>query len=164
MKALFGLGHEVPEEDEVFAARAQKLELFVVSATNESKVVEAAHVVLAASVHVEDEGTFMQGDGIIQRFRRAYPPKGDSQPHWKWAVDLARQLGLEMKATSSREIFKQLAPQVPELASFEWDKKAPMNQKRPGISTMAASADGRPPGWREQGVPNLRGLSLPPGT
>ncbi|MDP2273184.1 MAG: 2Fe-2S iron-sulfur cluster-binding protein [Archangium sp.] len=164
VKALFGLGHEVPEEDEVFAARAQKLELFVVSATNESKVVEAAHVVLAASVHVEDEGTFMQGDGIIQRFRRAYPPKGDSQPHWKWAVDLARQLGLEMKATSSREIFKQLAPQVPELATFEWDKKAPMNQKRPGISTMAASADGRPPGWREQGVPNLRGLSLPPGT
>ncbi len=164
VKALFGLGHEVPEEDEVFAARAQKLELFVVSATNESKVVEAAHVVLAASVHVEDEGTFMQGDGIIQRFRRAYPPKGDSQPHWKWAVELARQLGLEMKATSSREIFKQLAPGVPELATFEWDKKAPMNQKRPGISTMAASADGRPPGWREQGVPNLRGLSLPPGT
>ncbi len=164
VKALFGLGHEVPEEDEVFAARAQKLELFVVSATNESKVVEAAHVVLAAAVHVEDEGTFMQGDGIIQRFRRAYPPKGDSQPHWKWAVDLSRQLGLELKASSSRDIFKQLAPGVPELATFEWDKKAPMNQKRPGISTMAASADGRPPGWREQGVPNLRGLTLPPGT
>lgn len=164
VKALFGLGHEVPEEDEVFAARAQKLELFVVSATNESKVVEAAHVVLAAAAHVEDEGTFMQGDGIIQRFRRAYPPKGDSQPHWKWAVELARQLGLEMKATSSREIFKQLAPGVPELATFEWDKKAPMNQKRPGISTMASSADGRPPGWREQGIPNLRGLTLPPGT
>ena len=164
VKALFGLGHEVPEEDEVFAARAQKLELFVVSATNESKVVEAAHVVLAAAAHVEDEGTFMQGDGIIQRFRRAYPPKGDSQPHWKWAVELARQLGLEMKATSSREIFKQLGPGVPELATFEWDKKAPMNQKRPGISTMASSADGRPPGWREQGIPNLRGLTLPPGT
>lgn len=162
--ALFGLGAEVPEADDVFAARAMKLELFVLSATNESKVTEAAHVVLAASVHVEDEGSFTQGDGITQRVRRAYPPKGHSQPHWKWAVDLARAMGLEMKATSSREIFKQLSPSVPELAAFEWDKKAPMNQKRPGISTMAAAADGRPAGFREQGIPNLRGLSLPPGT
>jgi NADH-quinone oxidoreductase subunit G len=162
--ALFGLGAEVPEADEVFAARASKLEAFVVTATNESKVTEAAHVVLAAAAHVEDEGSYIQEAGIVQRFRRAYPPKGDSQPHWKWAVDLARQLGLEMKATSSREIFKQLSPTVPELAAFEWDKKAPMNQKRPGISTLAAAADGRPPGWREQGIPNLRGLTLPPGT
>ncbi|MDP1821801.1 MAG: 2Fe-2S iron-sulfur cluster-binding protein [Archangium sp.] len=162
--ALFGLGAEVPEGDEAFAARAQKLALLVVTATSESKVTEVAHVVLAAAAHVEDEGSYIQEAGIVQRFRRAYPPKGDSQPHWKWAVELARALGLEMKAASSREIFKQLAPTVPELAAFEWDKKAPMNQKRPGISTMAAAADGRPMGWREQGVPNLRGLSLPPGT
>ncbi len=164
IKALFGLGAEVPENDETFAARAQKLELFVVTATTESKVTEAAHLVLAASSHVEDEGSFTQGDGTTQRFRRAYPPKGDSQPNWKWAVDLARALGLEMKATSSRELFKQLSPSVPELAAFEWDKQAPMNQKRPGISTMPAGSDGRPPGWREQGVPNLRGLTLPQGT
>ena len=164
IKALFGLGAEVPESDEAFVARAKKLDLFIVTATTESVITEAAHVVLAAAAHVEDEGSFIQEAGIIQRFRRAYPPKGDSQPHWKWAVDLARQLGLEMKASSSREVFKQLAPSVPELAAFEWDKKAPMNQKRPGITTMAAAADGRPGGWREQGIPNLRGLSLPPGT
>ena len=36
-----------------------------------------------------------------------------------------------------------------------------MNQLKPGISTMPTGADGRPPGWREQGVPNLRGLTLP---
>ncbi|HEY1088704.1 MAG TPA: ferredoxin, partial [Archangium sp.] len=93
-----------------------------------------------------------------------YPPKGDSQPHWKWAVELAKALGLEMKAASAREIFRTLSTAVPELASFEWDKKAPVNQKRPGIGTLAASSDGRPPGWREQGVPNLRGLTLPSGT
>jgi NADH-quinone oxidoreductase subunit G len=118
-------------------------------------------VVLAASTHVEDEGSFTQQDGITQRFRRAYPPRGDSQPQWKWAVDLARGLGLEMKAASSREIFKQMAPGVPMLATFEWDKKAPMNQVRPGIATMPTGADGRPPGWREQGAPNVRGLTLP---
>ncbi|MFZ5438709.1 MAG: 2Fe-2S iron-sulfur cluster-binding protein [Myxococcota bacterium] len=164
VKALFGLGAEVPESDEAFAARARKLDVFIVTATNESKVTEAATLVFAQSSHVEDEGSFTQGDGITQRVRRAYPPRGDSQPAWKWAVELARNLGLEMKAASSREIFKQLAPAVPELATFEWDKQAPVNQKRPGIGTLPAGSDGRPPGWREQGVPNLRGLSLPQGT
>jgi NADH-quinone oxidoreductase subunit G len=94
--------------------------------------------------------------------RRAYPPKGDSHPLWKCAVDLAKELGLELKASSSREVFKLLAASVPELKDYAWDKNAPMNQTRPGISTMASGADGRPPGWREQGVPNLRGLTLPP--
>jgi hypothetical protein len=75
-------------------------------------------------------------------------------------ADLAGELGSDLGVASSREVWKKLSPQVPELASFEWDKRAPMNQTRPGISTMAAAADGRPPGWREQGVPNLRGLTL----
>jgi NADH-quinone oxidoreductase subunit G len=164
VRALFALGADVPEDPATFAARTEKLELFVVTATTESPVTEKAHVTLAASTHVEDEGTFTQVGGLTQRFRRAYPPKGDSQPHWKWAVDLARALGLELAAASSREIFKKLAPVVPELASYEWDKQAPINQKRPGIGTLPSSADGRPPGWREQGVPNLRGLTLPHGT
>ncbi len=164
IKALVAFGHDVPEDVEVFAKRVEKLELFVIAATNESKVTDHAHAVLATSTHVEDEGTFTQEGGLTQRFRRAFPPKSDSQPAWKWAVELAKALGSTMKAASSREVFKTLAPQVPELASYEWDKQAPMNQTRPGISTMASGADGRPPGWREQGVPNVRGLTLPPGT
>lgn len=164
VKHLFALGAEVPEADAAFSARAGKLETLIVSATNENAVTAAADLVLAASTHVEDEGSFTQVDGLTQRFRRAFPPRGDSQPQWKWAVDLARGLGLEMKAQSSRELWKQLSPSVPELAAFEWDKQAPMNKLRPGITTMPSGADGRPPGWREQGVPSVRGLNLPQGT
>lgn len=158
-KVVYALGADMPEGDEAFAKLAGKLDALIVAATNENKVTEAAHVVLAASSHVEDEGSFTQGDGITQRVRRAYPPKGDSQPQWKWVVDLARAMKLEMKVASSREVFKQLAPSVPELASFEWDKKAPMNSLRPGISAMPAGSDGRPAGWREQGTPNVHGLT-----
>jgi NADH-quinone oxidoreductase subunit G len=161
VKALFSLGHEVPETDEAWAARTEKLELFVLSATNESKATAPAHVLLPAATHVEDEGTFTQADGITQRFRRAFPPRGQARPHWRWVADLAKELGLDLGVASSRDVFKKLAPSVPELASFEWDKRAPINQTRPGISTMAAASDGRPPGWREQGIPNLRGLTLP---
>jgi NADH-quinone oxidoreductase subunit G len=164
VKGLIAFGHHVPEAEETFAKRVEKLDLFIVAATNETKVTEQAHALFATATHVEDEGTFTQEAGITQRFRRAFPPKGDSQPAWKWAIDLARELGHPINATSSREVFKSLAPAVPELANFAWDKLAPMNQVRPGITTMAAASDGRPPGWREQGVPNLLGLTLPRGT
>ncbi len=165
VKALFAVGAEVPEDEAVFAKRAAELSAFVMTATNESKVTAAADVVLATSTHIEDEGSFTQEAGITQRFRRAFPPKGDSLPNWKWAIELSTSLGLELKAAaSSREVFKALSPSVPELAAFEWDKQAPINQKRPGITSLPTGADGRPPGWREQGVPNIRGLSLPRGT
>lgn len=161
VKALFAIGSEVPEADADFAKRAEKLELFMMIATHHSEVTGAAHAVFAAASHVEDEGTFTQEAGITQRFRRAFPPKGAAQPTWKWAIDLALELGHEIKAMNSRDVFRALAPAVPELKDFAWDKLAPMSQTRPGISTMAAGADGRPPGWREQGVPSMRGLSTP---
>ncbi len=164
IKALYAIGADVPEADEVFAKRTEKLELFIVNATNTSKVTAAAHVLLATTSHVEDEGTFTQEAGITQRFRRAFPPKGAAQPSWKWAVDLALELGNEIKAMSSRDVFRSMASAVPELKDFAWDKLAPMSKIRPGITTMASGADGRPPGWREDGIPNMRGLSTPQGT
>jgi NADH-quinone oxidoreductase subunit G len=90
LKALYAIGAEVPDV-EAFAAAAAKLELFVVQAINECPATSQADVLLPASPHVEEEGSFVQGDGFIQRFRQAYPPKGESQPQWKWASDLFRQ-------------------------------------------------------------------------
>ncbi|MDP3503910.1 MAG: 2Fe-2S iron-sulfur cluster-binding protein [Myxococcales bacterium] len=162
IKNLLALGADVPEDQAEFVKRLSDVEHFAVISMTENTVTAAANLVIGASAHVEDEGTFTQEAGITQRVRRAYPPKGDSHPLWKCAVELAKELGLELKAGSSREVFKLLAASVPELKDYAWDKNAPMNQTRPGISTMASGADGRPPGWREQGAPNLRGLTLPP--
>ncbi len=160
VRGLVAFGADVPESADAFAKRLEGVELVAVVAQNDSPVTAQAGFVLAQSSHVEDEGSFTQADGITQRVRRAFPPKGDSAPAWKWAVDLSAALGGQVKATSSREVWKALAGQVPELASFEWDKQAPMNQARPGISILASGSDGRPPGWREQGSPNVRGLTL----
>jgi NADH-quinone oxidoreductase subunit G len=155
VKALYAIGGEVP--DAAFAETAAKLEIFVVQTTNEGPINAAAHVLLPTSTHVEDEGTFTQEGGITQRFRRAYPPRGDSQPHWKWAVDLAKEFGGSLAWSSSREVFRGVAPSVAELATYEWDKLAPVNVKK-GISTQPTGADGRPPGWREFGPARVRGI------
>jgi NADH-quinone oxidoreductase subunit G len=162
VKALLAFGHHVPEDAEAFARRAAKLELFAVTASNESKASAEAHAVLAATSVVEDEGSFTQEAGITQRARKAFPARGEAQPVWKWAAELAREVGHPVEwGTSAREVFVKLSPAVPELAGFDWDRQAPPNQLKPGIGTMPTGADGRPPGWREQGVPNLRGLTLP---
>jgi NADH-quinone oxidoreductase subunit G len=161
---LLAFGGDVPEDGDTFVKRLSSVKTVTVVATNETALTAAASFVLGASSQVEDEGTFTQEAGITQRVRRAYPPKGDSHPAWKLAVELAKAMGLELKAASSREVFRSLAAAVPELKDYAWDKNAPMNQARPGIATMASGADGRPPGWREQGVPSIRGLTLPKGT
>ncbi|MBX7099521.1 MAG: (2Fe-2S)-binding protein [Myxococcaceae bacterium] len=157
VKALYAIGTAVPVDPDAFAKKLAGVELVVAQATNESPVTAQAHALLATASHVEDEGTFTQEAGITQRVRRAFPPRGDSQPHWKWSSGIAKELGAAVAYGSSREVFKALAPSVPELAGYEWDKQAPIAQKK-GISTLPASADGRPPGWRETGVPRVRGI------
>lgn len=159
VKALLAFGHELPADDG--ARRLERLEFLAVAATNESALTEGADVLLATATPVEDEGTFTQVDGLTQRFRRAFPSKGDSRAAWSWAVELSQALGAPISARSAKEVFDTMARQVPELLPFEWEQAAPPNQLRPGLGTLPAGADGRPPGWRERGVPNLRGLTLP---
>lgn len=158
VKALYAIGGEVPSDAAAFAQVASRLELLVLQAINHSALVDQAHVVLPASTHVEDEGSFVQEAGIIQRFRKAYPERGQSWPHWRWATELHRDLGGQAAYASAREVFRALAPKVPELAGFDWDGSAPINQKAKGLNPLPAAADGRPPGYRETGVPRVRGI------
>lgn len=156
VKALYAVGMELPG-DGAFSDAVKRLELFVAQPINDHPALIHADAVLPASTHVEDEGSFVNLDGIIQRFRPAYPPLGQSQPHWKWCSGLARQLGSAWAYGSSREVFRELSARVPELQTFEWDRRAPPAQRTRGIVPLPAGVDGRPAGYREHGVPRIRG-------
>jgi NADH-quinone oxidoreductase subunit G len=158
VKALYAVGNEVPGNVEAFAQAAAKLEVFVLQATNESALSAQATVLLPASVHVEHDGSFVQGEGIIQRFRKAYPPKGDATAHWALAAELTREMGGTAAWTSSREVFRELGKAVTEFTQFDWDKAAPPDREKPGINPLPTAADGRPPGYREFGAPRVRGI------
>ena len=158
VKALYAVGTEVPGDATAFAQAAAKLDVFVAQATNESPLTAQATVLLPASVHVEFDGTFVQVDGIIQRFRKAYPAKGDAVAHWALAAELTREMGGTAAWTSSREVFRELGKAVTEFAQFDWDKAAPPDREKPGINPLPTAADGRPPGYREFGAPRVRGI------
>jgi NADH-quinone oxidoreductase subunit G len=158
VKALYAIGTEVPGDAAAFAQAVGRLDVFVAQASNESPVTAQATVLLPASVHVEDEGSFVNLDGIIQRFRKAYPPKGDVVPHWRWAAELTRELGGEAAWASARDVWRELAGKVAAFAEFNWDKASPPDREKPGINPLPAGADGRPPGYREFGTPRVRGI------
>ena len=158
VKALYAIGTEVPGDAEAFAQAAAAVEVFVAQAFNESPITAQATVLLPASTHIEDEGTFVQKDGIIQRFRKAYPSKGDAVPHWRWAAELSRAMGNTVSWASAREVFRELASQVAELGSFNWEQSSPPDREKPGINPLPTGADGRPPGYREFGAPRVRGI------
>jgi NADH-quinone oxidoreductase subunit G len=155
VKALYAIGTEAPLQPQPKPDWFERLELCVAQSINLDAFTAHCDVLLPASTHVEDEGSFVNLDGIIQRFRRAYPPRGSSQPNWKWASELSTALGRSTVYASAREVFRELAPRVQELASFDWDKAAPF---APRISPIPTGADGRPPGYREEGKPRVRGI------
>jgi NADH-quinone oxidoreductase subunit G len=158
VKALYAIGTEVPGDAEAFAQAVAAAEVFVAQALNESPVTAQATVLLPAAAHIEDEGSFVQMDGIIQRFRKAYPSKGDAVPHWRWAAEISKAMGNPVAWTSAREVFRELASQVAEFASFNWDQASPPDREKPGINPLPTGADGRPPGYREFGAPRVRGI------
>jgi NADH-quinone oxidoreductase subunit G len=155
IKALYAVGTEVPLEVPLSIEALAHLELFVAQSFNLNAVTERCDILLPASTHAEDEGSFVNLKGVIQRFRPAYPPRGSSQPHWKWSSDLSSALGRARVYTSARQVFAEIAHRVKELASFDWDGAAPPS---PRVSPIPAGADGRPPGYREGGKPRVRGI------
>ena len=158
VKALYAVGGEVPVDPSLVANGFGRLEYLVLQASNESAITAQAHVLLPSAVHVEDEGSFTNLDGITQRFRRAYPARAEVKPHWAWAVALAQEFGFPWMHRSARDVFREWGPRVAELASFDWDGAAPPLKVTRGLNPLATGADGRPPGYREFGTPRVRGI------
>ncbi len=157
VKAPVGFGDEVPERRGGVRGQApEKLELLVVAGHQRVEAHRAgARGAAPPSTHVEDEGSFTQEDGITQRFRRAYPPKGDSQPHWSGRSQLATRAGhARLKPT---HLARRLQGARAERARAGQLRVGQAGADEPGEAGHRHPAPppptAGPPGWREQGVP-----------
>ena len=73
---------------------------------------EYADVILPAAVSAEDEGTFTNGEGYVQRVRAATPPRGDSRPDWQIVQSLANALGEKWTYGSPEQVMEEIAGSV----------------------------------------------------
>jgi assimilatory nitrate reductase catalytic subunit len=69
-----------------------------------------ADVVLAGSLHEEDDGTVTTGEARVVRIRQAVPPPGGARRDWQIVVELARRLGKGdfFPYAEAEDIFREL--------------------------------------------------------
>jgi predicted molibdopterin-dependent oxidoreductase YjgC len=79
-----------------------------------------ADLVLPAAAFTERDGTFINGEGRVQRVRKAVEPAGRSLPDWEILCRIAKAMGKSgFDYTSVAEIHKEIAGVVDGFGDFE---------------------------------------------
>jgi NADH-quinone oxidoreductase subunit G len=81
---------------------------------------DKAGIVLPAAAHVEQDATYTNGQGRVQRVRRALHPAGDSQPGYQLGDGLGAALGKAPGTAMGASTFAQLAGRVPAFAGMDY--------------------------------------------
>jgi NADH-quinone oxidoreductase subunit G len=84
----------------------------------------AAAVVLPIANFVEEEGTFTNLRGRVQRFMQAKAAPGFARPSWYVLSDLLAAVGMRTNHSLASEVFSALAAAHPEFAGMSYDTLA----------------------------------------
>jgi formate dehydrogenase alpha subunit len=110
-----------------------------------------ADVVLPSAVTCEDEGTFTNGERLVQRVRAATPGNGESQPDWAVVQAIANRLGADWSYQGPADIMREIAEIVPayqgiSYAGLEEDGVQTPFDGRKGAGVSILYQDGFPTG------------------
>jgi assimilatory nitrate reductase catalytic subunit len=97
--------------DANFTAEAlDKLEFYAVIDFFMSESAQHADVVLAGSLHEEDEGTTTSVEGRVIKINQAVPPPGQARKDWEILLDIADRLGKKdlFDYADTEEIFNEM--------------------------------------------------------
>ena len=70
----------------------------------------------------EEEGTFTNIQGRVQRFRQAKAPPGHTRSSWSVVGDLLHALGGSEQYFLPSEVFAAMAGARPEFKGLNWDR------------------------------------------
>jgi len=104
------LGDDLVDQDESFGGRAA---LYVYLGAHAPAAAKAAHVVLPATTFAEQEGTFTNHEGRVQRFWPALQPPGMARPAWLVLGALVSELGGGAMPRTAEDAFAALVEAVP---------------------------------------------------
>ena len=95
-----------------------KCRLVVALSPHDSPIVRQAHVALPAAMFWEQDGTFVNFEGRLQRVRQAVRPPKNTHPDWMLFARLARGLDLALPSASADDAFSALVAAVPAFAGL----------------------------------------------
>lgn len=148
VKVLYVLDQDLPVSDLLDEA-LDSLETIIVHASNRTVIAEHADVLFANASWAENEGTFINAEGMVQHFepvittrenisrmgmkqsrldkfgaandRWTQGTKRDVRPAWQTFMALAKLLGESWSYTRVEEIFSEMAGKVGDLAGMSYD-------------------------------------------
>ena len=145
-RALYVAGGFLPEHLDGRADALAKLDFLVVQELFENDTTAAADVVLPASSYAEQDGTFTNNDGLVQRVRQSIPPLHQSKPDWLIVSQLATELGMDFGYEwSASAVFREIGDQVQAYAGMRYpllkDETNPVQAKYQVVNSPDLSAE-----------------------
>ncbi len=114
--ALYVVGENplasLPAEMKVREA-LEKIDLIICQDPFLTETGEMADYVLPASVFAENEGSYTNVAGAVNRVSEAFDPRGEARPDWKIFTDLSKHLGHPIQYRSVEEIYQEIVKMVP---------------------------------------------------
>src|SRR6185369_16409273 len=132
--ALYLAGSFLPEHLKGREAALSQLDFLVVQELFENETTAAADVVLPAASYAEQDGTFTNNDGFVQRTRQSIPPLHQSKPDWMITDQLAKELGMDWGyELSASAVFREIGEKVPAYSGMRYpllkDETMPVQAK-----------------------------------
>jgi NADH-quinone oxidoreductase subunit G len=115
---LIVLGDELADQDADFGSRAS---VYVYLGAHPSPAASAAHLILPLVTFAEQEGTFTNFEGRIQRFWPGLQPPGAARPAWLVLGAVVAQAKGVAAPTSAGEAFSRAAEAIPEFQGLSYE-------------------------------------------
>src|SRR5207244_6440400 len=120
-----------------FVAALRKAKLLVVHARNKNALTDAADVVLPVTGLQGKGGTFVNAQGIVQRFDVAFLPPPIVRTDLEVLLHLGKRYGLFETHWTAREVFGEMKTRVAGYRDLSFDD-ASVAGEEPSISPAAA--------------------------
>ncbi len=82
-------------------------ELVVVFSTHKDSTSELGHWRLPVTMFAEEEGSFTNFEGRVQKFNSGLKARGQMKPAWVWLQDLSLKCGLKLEFTHAEALLKE---------------------------------------------------------
>ncbi len=113
------------EASTAFAAALARASVVVhIGTTLPALIADRVQVVLPLTNHTEEEGTFTNLRGRVQRFLQARTAPGVARPSWYVLADLALRLGLPTQFLQPSDVFAAIGDAHPAFADLRYAKLA----------------------------------------
>lgn len=96
---------------------------------NSNRFAQVARWVLPSAAWTEEEASYTNFEGKVQRVARCFPPLGEARSDWRIFGGLIKALGGDFAPDSPKTAFEELCRTEAEFKRFTWNSTAPAPYK-----------------------------------